>query len=771
MPTPDLFDSVLCAALLLDSDGRVTRVGRGWVDILDWPATHLLGRPFAHVCDASTAGRIRKGVANIGAGAPSAIARVRASRPGASHLLRCRMQAVDGGIALVAEDIETRTARVADNATMQSLVEFTADSWFVHDLEGRIRDANAWASQALGYTREEFLAMRVADVETTIQPGRLDGVWNRMEVGRPITVEGRQRRKDGSIMPVEVRLGLFETESGEVLMLAVARDITRRKAQEAELRRLNEELEAEVARRTAELAATLAERQALLDHLADGVVAVDEGDAVRLANPAVRALLRLASATVGRPAAEVLPAEAVALLQRARDQGETVEAEIPLSGDRVAAAVASPLGEDGRNGVVMRLRDVTLAREVDRMKTDFIATVSHELRTPLTSVLGFAKLSASKLERSVLPHVDASAPKTQRAIDKVRQNLEIVVKEGERLTALINDVLDISKMESGKVEWRMQALRPVELVERAAAACAGLFPENGPVRLVVEVDDALPDIHGDADRLMQVLVNLLSNAAKFTSAGTVTVRAVQVTGGVELSVADTGDGIDPSLHESIFERFSQAGDTLTDRPRGTGLGLPICQQIARAHGSQVVVDSAPGEGSRFHLVLAAEPHTVNVHVDQLVERVRRSAPDAARHGQADILVVDDDANLRELLREALTDAGYAVREATDGVRAIEQVRERVPDLVILDVRMPGLSGFDVASVLRSDPRTEAVPILLISIVVDERRALRIGLDHALSKPLDEQQLLDSVAQLVDLGRSPYRLRVVRDDEGSDTYEG
>ena len=251
-----------------------------------------------------------------------------------------------------------------------------------------------------------------------------------------------------------------------------------------------------------------------------------------------------------------------------------------------------------RAGVVLIVRDITVAASVDRMKTDFIATVSHEMRTPLTSVLGFAKLIRSKLEADVFPRVPEHDKKAARTMKKVRGNLGIIVEEGERLTHLIGDVLDIAKLESGQMEWHMEDIDIGDVARRALDATQGLFVDR-EVALVGDVADDLPRVHGDAQRLLQVLINLISNASKFTDEGEVTLEARAEGGRVDLRVRDTGSGIEPGDREKIFDRFRQAGDTLLDRPRGTGLGLPICVEIVQAHHGSIRVESVVGEGSTF----------------------------------------------------------------------------------------------------------------------------------------------------------------------------
>jgi signal transduction histidine kinase len=218
----------------------------------------------------------------------------------------------------------------------------------------------------------------------------------------------------------------------------------------------------------------------------------------------------------------------------------------------------------------------------------------------------------------VFPLVPADDPRAQRAVDQVRTNVEIIVAEGERLTTLINNVLDLAKIEAGKVEWDMQPQRIDTIIERGLAATALLFDEKG-LLLTRDIAPDLPMVVGDRDSLIQVVINLLSNAAKFTDEGSVTCRATHAGDEVVISVTDTGRGIAEADQPRVFEQFAQVGDALTAKPLGTGLGLPICKQIVERHGGRLWIESSLGSGSTFSFTLpvldAAASSTVGASVD------------------------------------------------------------------------------------------------------------------------------------------------------------
>ena len=248
-------------------------------------------------------------------------------------------------------------------------------------------------------------------------------------------------------------------------------------------------------------------------------------------------------------------------------------------------------------------RALVQAEAADRAKGDFLSTVSHELRTPLTSILGFAKMVRKRMLERIAPALaDTSDPKALAAAEQSQENLDIILAEAGHLTALIDDVLDLTRLESGAMDWRVEEVEVGGLVEEAVAGYCQALADKG-LECRVAVEPGLPPVPGDRQRLVQVLHNLLSNAVKFTKAGMVEVRAAREQDGVRLTVADTGPGIPGNEQERIFDTFHQSGEPLTDKPKGTGLGLAVSRLIVRRHGGRIWVDARPGQGSAFHVLL------------------------------------------------------------------------------------------------------------------------------------------------------------------------
>jgi CheY-like chemotaxis protein len=326
-------------------------------------------------------------------------------------------------------------------------------------------------------------------------------------------------------------------------------------------------------------------------------------------------------------------------------------------------------------------------------------------------------------------------------------------------------------MEAGKVDWNMQYFLVHELIERAASATFALF-EQKRLEMILDVRDDLPKILGDRDRLLQVVINLISNAIKFTDEGSVTCRASCTDNEITISVIDTGIGIPEVDQPKIFEKFKQVGNPLTDKPKGTGLGLSICQQIVKHHGGKIWVESELGQGSSFSFTLPINGLAVDVvrtidldapvrHFPERIANLESSPGDCNKT----ILVVDDEAPMRELLRQQLSAEGYRVREAKDGRHAIAEVKKQLPDLVILDVKMPEMSGFDVAAVLKHNPQSMGMPIIILSVAEERERAYRLGVDSYLIKPINTQELINEVRYLLSQGTSNKKVIIVNREDG------
>ncbi len=377
--------------------------------------------------------------------------------------------------------------------------------------------------------------------------------------------------------------------------------------------------------------------------------------------------------------------------------------------------------EDGGIGArAFVFHDRSQAHELAGLKSDFLSTVTHELRTPLTSVKGSLQLVLGK--SSALSPVDCEL-------------LNISLKNADRLIRLINDLLDISRLELGKIELVFAKVSTASLVEEAVA---GLRPYAGArqVAIEAEIDADVPALEGDRDRLIQVLTNLISNAVKFSpTGGRVVVRASGSDQDVAIAVRDWGIGIRAADQDRLFRRFQRLNPGYSDEP-GTGLGLAISKAIVDRHGGRVIVASRENEGSTFTVLIPAI-----VEAEDAVLAARGS--DVAGTSPRTILLVDDDEELGTALKAAWGDR-YRVVQVARGMAALDVARISRPDVVLLDVVLPDLSGYDVLRILRQTSATSRIPIVMLTVQPERPLATNLGAVDVVGKPVDLDRLTGAV---------------------------
>lgn len=375
-------------------------------------------------------------------------------------------------------------------------------------------------------------------------------------------------------------------------------------------------------------------------------------------------------------------------------------------------------------------------QELDKMKDSFLSTVSHELRTPLTSIKSFAEILLTYDEDK----------ETQREF------LGIINQESDRLTKLINDFLDLSKIEAGRMQWEDSEQSLVPIVQNAIKITQALAKEKN-LKVEFNPPENLPIVSCDKDRLVQVVTNLLSNSIKFTPGKgkiTVGVKEAETNGSnadsrsIVVSVTDSGIGISPENYEVVFEKFKQVGDTLTDKPKGTGLGLPICREIIEHYGGKIWVESEVDKGSTFSFTL---PIVTSPEEKIPTPEVMEACTEDNMEGRM-ILVVDDEDNIRTFLNHELTKRGYCVLEAANGKEALQLSREHHPDLITLDIQMPDINGYDVTTLLKNDEGTKNIPILVLSVIEDKDKLYQLGANDCMTKPFNNEELVARINQLL-----------------------
>jgi PAS domain S-box-containing protein len=626
---------------------------------------------------------------------------------------------------------------------------------------GKFIDANDSFIKITGYASEELIGHSIIELDfwaETDERSRMLQILK--EHGR---VEGEEfdfRMKSG-----EIRKWLFSavqiSMSGEPCLIALSIDITERKQAEVELRQSEKRYRLLAENVTDVIWTANLNKPSRLTYISPSVAtlsgfSVEEAMAWKLEKIFTPASLE----TIVKAVAEDRTAEGTGqggpfgpktlVLDMYRKDGSIVPVELKSGFIREAdgrpieiLVVARDITERKliEKELVEKMAEIQAAnvklQELDKMKDSFLSTVSHELRTPLTSIKSFAEI--------LLTYDEDKA--TQREF------LTIINEESDRLTKLINDFLDLSKIEAGRMQWDTVELSLTPVIQNAINITQAMAKKQN-LNVVFNPVPDLPLVPGDKDRLVQVVTNLLSNSIKFTpDGGTITIgtKVVAATdpetkqGMVVVSMTDTGIGIAPENHALVFEKFKQVGDTLTNKPKGTGLGLPICREIVEHYGGKIWVESELGKGSTFLFSLPiAKPAETN---ETVVTEAPAEPVEAVKESET-ILVVDDDVNIRRFLTYELKNKGYKVFEASNGKEAIDLARKQHPDLITLDVQMPDISGFDVTAVLKNDDETRDIPVLILSVIEDKEKAYKLGANDCLAKPFTKEKLIAKVNQLL-----------------------
>jgi signal transduction histidine kinase/DNA-binding response OmpR family regulator len=389
--------------------------------------------------------------------------------------------------------------------------------------------------------------------------------------------------------------------------------------------------------------------------------------------------------------------------------------------------------------------------EASQHKSQFLANMSHELRTPLNAIIGVTEMLREDAE----------------SVNQDLEPLDRVLGAGRHLLALINDILDLSKIEAGRMELQLESFALAPLIANVVKTIEPLAAKNAN-QVAVNCDDAIGTLHADQMRLRQALLNLLSNANKFTDHGTITIDARQEQENnrdcVTIAVADTGIGMTPDQMGKLFQEFSQADASTTRKYGGTGLGLAISRRFCQMMGGDITVESAPGHGSTFTIRL---PRMAQ-RDEALVTGARGQARAEAAHPIAEgaeaplVLVVDDDATVRDLVERHLQRAGFAVATAPGGQEGLRLVRELRPAAVTLDIMMPDLDGWTVLAAIKGDPALASIPVVLMSIVDQKNRGYALGAADYLVKPVDRTKLVETLTSIC--GSAAGRVLLVDDDD-------
>jgi PAS domain S-box-containing protein len=652
-------------------------------------------------------------------------------------------------------------------------IDSSNNAVFVTDLEGTIQYINPAFTKVYGFSPEEAIGKSPRFLKSGLTSDeQYKSFWQALLAGETISQEITNKSKDGQFIPISGTYSPILDESGKIMgFMAVQEDITERKLSEEALKRRNDYLAAssEIGRlvtstldlntiftRTVNL---ISDRFGfyyaaiyIIEETGFNVILREAtGEAGEKMKAQRHAVVVGSSSVIGKVAESIEPIVvndtqfeplyvpnpylldtrsevAIPLRIGLRIVGvidiQSIQTHafsqddlsvLQSLADQVAVAIDNARSYELSQQLIQELR------EIDLLKSQFLANMSHELRTPLNSIIGFSRV--------ILKGIDGPVS------DMQQQDLTAIYNSGQHLLGLINDILDLARIEAGKMELNFEEVRLSEMATSVMSTAKGLVKEK-PIQLLQRIPEDMPAVRGDTMRVRQIFINLISNASKFTDEGSITIdTAVQKgpTGKLEalINVVDTGPGISLEDQKKLFQAFSQVDGSATRKTGGTGLGLSICANLIQLHGGRIGVTSEVGKGSTFWFTLP------------LYQQPDEQIPE----GRKVVLAIDDDPQVIGLYERYLNPQGYYVLPLTDPLKAKEQVLKIKPFAITLDIMMPNKDGWAVLTELKSDPATRDFPVIICSILEQADKGFSLGAADYLVKPILEEDLVHALDRL------------------------
>ena len=661
---------------------------------------------------------------------------------------------------------------------LASLIEDSPDPIIATNREGDVVLFNRGAEALLGFRQKEIIGQRVAQLYESVEKAKEVMRQMRKQGGTVSAFETVLQAKDGTRIPVLISASiLYDEEGQEVGTVGFNKDLRERKRVEEALQKAHDELELRVEERTAELDKARERLQYLLT-VTPGIIYTNKGSgdfACTFVSNNLEPIMgyapwemledpklwvkRLHPEDAKRVFGEIPP-----LLERGGGTVEyrfrhraghyiwiqdTFRVMLDATGNPVEI-VGSWADITDRKRAEEELQVAKEAAEVaNQAKSQFLANMSHELRTPLNAIIGYGEMLLEEAEdlgqAGFIP------------------DLQKIHAAAKHLLALINDILDLSKIEAGKMDLYYETFDVPPMIQDVVATITPLVKKNANA-LEVHCADDLGSMRADLTKVRQTLFNLLSNACKFTEHGTITLEVTRETvdggGWVTFRVRDTGIGMTPEQMEKLFQEFSQADASTTRKYGGTGLGLAISRKFCQLMGGDITVESTLGHGSTFIVRLPAEGLALKAVPAPRGEVSASSA--TLPEGAPTVLLIDDDPAMRDLTQRFLGKEGFHVVIAASGEEGLRLAKALKPAVIALDVLMPGMDGWAVLTALKADPDLADIPVIMLTIVDDKGMGYALGAADYLTKPIDWERLPDTLRKYQQ-ARPQCPVLVVEDD--------
>ncbi|MBF0567870.1 MAG: PAS domain S-box protein [Nitrospirae bacterium] len=708
--------------------------------------------------------------------------------------------------------IRDTSERVKTEKAMQKLsnaIEQSSESVVITDSNGIIEYVNPAFERASGYSRAEAIGKNPRILKSGLQPrSYYKELWDTITGGSIWHGEFSNKKKNGGIYYEDATITPIKDENGNVThFVAIKNDVTARKLAEAESAKKNAELEARsrydsvYARAMSIFSTTFDQKQAMSDMLAllseslsypslafysydewAGLLVCDSSYGV---SGSLRKEFGLSEGIVGQSIVSGRPIEITGSEQF------PLTIETGLISIAPQAVIVQPVFHQGRvmgvlvvasvapltdldRGFIERLtinigislqslrqyndmkelteqvkirgdeiaRKNTQLEESNRLKSEFLANMSHELRTPLNAIIGFSEI----LKDGVLGDLG----------DDQKEYVTDIFTSGQHLLSLINDILDLSKIEAGKMTLDLDRLDIPYMLENSLSIIKEKAHAHN-IAIKLNVQESVGHMFADARKFKQIVYNLLSNAVKFTPAhGTVTLNAgviaVDNRKFLEISVTDTGIGISEEGMKKLFRPFEQIDGSLSRKYEGTGLGLAMVKRLVELHGGTIDVESEEGKGSKFTFKIPYREDVSDAELPEMshqVEEVPDSPPEQLHKEIKEplVLIVEDDPKSAELLSIQLGSEGYRTIRASTALQGLALAAKEIPDLITLDIMLPDMNGLDFLKNVKEGEATRHIPVLIISMLNDKSKGFSLGASNVLQKPVSKDELIEAVRQI------------------------